>query len=137
MSIKITITEEEILKTPNDCELGENIRSLYFDQKNQSSYLKDDEHFILDISPDGMVKKIIRPWVCGICGEDTSKVNSEYLIGYDHLECSLENDPFNYEKDKCVICGKKSPYLRSTNIYERIGYVEGAGQGCFHPNKCL
>ena len=40
------------------------------------------------------------------------------------------------EKDKCVICGKETPYLRSTHIDHRIGYVEGAGQGCFQPNVC-
>lgn len=38
--------------------------------------------------------------------------------------------------DKCVICGKESPYLRSTHIDVRIGYVEGAGQGCFQTNIC-
>jgi hypothetical protein len=42
----------------------------------------------------------------------------------------------NDEKDKCVICGKESPYTRSTHIDMRIGYVEGGGQGCFQPNKC-
>jgi hypothetical protein len=40
------------------------------------------------------------------------------------------------EKDRCVICGKETPYLRSTNIYNREGYVEGGGQGCFQPHIC-
>jgi hypothetical protein len=40
------------------------------------------------------------------------------------------------EHDKCVICGKETPYLRNTHIDYRIGYVEGAGQGCFNPNEC-
>ena len=39
--------------------------------------------------------------------------------------------------DKCVICGKTSPYTTATNIYNRVGYVEGAGQGCFQPNSCV
>lgn len=40
------------------------------------------------------------------------------------------------ENDKCVICGKSTPYKISTHINERIGYVEGAGQGCYMPNEC-
>ena len=38
--------------------------------------------------------------------------------------------------DKCVICGKETPYLRSTHIDLREGYVEGGGQGCYQPNIC-
>ena len=45
---------------------------------------------------------------------------------------SINDDLF----DDCVICGKKSPYKRSTNIDYRIGYVEGGGQGCFEPHMC-
>ncbi len=37
--------------------------------------------------------------------------------------------------DKCVICGKVSPYKFSQHIDTRIGYIEGAGQGCFQPSK--
>ena len=40
------------------------------------------------------------------------------------------------EYDKCVICGKESPYTMSTHIDLREGYVEGGGQGCFQPNTC-
>ena len=39
-------------------------------------------------------------------------------------------------KDKCVLCGKESPYTMSTHIDLREGYVEGGGQGCFQPNRC-
>lgn len=38
--------------------------------------------------------------------------------------------------DKCVICGKESPYTINTHINLRVGYVEGGGQGCFTPQKC-
>jgi hypothetical protein len=38
------------------------------------------------------------------------------------------NRPDDHEE--CVLCGKKSPYLKSTNINFRHGYVEGAGQLC-------
>lgn len=40
------------------------------------------------------------------------------------------------EYDKCVICGKTSPYKTTTHIDFREGYVDGAGQGCFQPNIC-
>lgn len=43
-----------------------------------------------------------------------------------------QKDPF----DVCVICGKQSPYRRSTHIDLRQGYVEGAGQGCFQESQC-
>lgn len=38
--------------------------------------------------------------------------------------------------DVCVICGKVSPYTQYTHIDYRIGYIEGAGQGCFWPGGC-
>jgi len=37
----------------------------------------------------------------------------------------------NQKFDKCVICGEQSPYKVDTHIDLRVGYVEGAGQGCF------
>lgn len=40
------------------------------------------------------------------------------------------------EKDKCVICSKETPYLMTTHIDYRVGYVEGGGQGCFQPQTC-
>ncbi len=45
---------------------------------------------------------------------------------------SLNDDSY----DECVMCGKKSPYKRSTHIDLRVGYVEGCGQGCFQPHMC-
>jgi len=32
------------------------------------------------------------PWVCGICGKDTSMVEYDYLMGTDHLGCVLEKE---------------------------------------------
>jgi hypothetical protein len=40
------------------------------------------------------------------------------------------------EYDKCVICGKLSPYTKETHIDLRINYIEGGGQGCFQPHIC-
>lgn len=138
MSLQITITEEEILGTPNNYSLGEKIRNKFFEaQRNLRGLpLDDDESFIMEINPDGSVKRIVRPWVCGICGKDTSTIEHDYLVGYDHLSCVISGDPKMDEYDRCIICGNETPYLRSTNINERIGYVEGAGQSCFQPNIC-
>ena len=44
----------------------------------------------------------------------------------------MEHNPI----DKCVICGKDTPYRFNDHIDRRIGYVEGAGQGCFQPTMC-
>ena len=41
------------------------------------------------------------------------------------------------EPEICLVCGKVSPYNRLTHIDSRVGFVEGAGQGCFTPEKCL
>lgn len=139
MEINITVTEKEILNTPNDFSLGELVRNKYWqtrrDLEGPPSWENDDEHFRMDIAPDGTVKRIIRPWTCAICGEKTDEVDYDYLVGWDHLKCVLEQEN-NVEYDKCVICGKTSPYTRSTHIDHRIGYVEGGGQGCFQPNQC-
>ena len=34
------------------------------------------------------------------------------------------------EKEKCVSCGKETPYTKDVNIDMRKNYVEGAGQLC-------
>jgi len=35
-------------------------------------------------------------WTCRYCGKDTSDIDYDYLDGYDHLSCALEN--FNKKK---------------------------------------
>lgn len=37
-------------------------------------------------------------------------------------------------KDKCVLCGKDTPYDETTHIDNRRGYVQGCGQTC--PGGC-
>lgn len=136
MDIKVQLTEKEILETPNDFELGNLVRQKYWqERRNLEGPPTDDEHFFLNIDENGLVKSIQRPWTCSICGKKTDNVDYDYLVGYDHLSCKLENE-MNDQKDVCVICGKESPYTRSTHIDHRIGYVEGGGQGCFQPNLC-
>jgi len=31
----------------------------------------------------------MNPWVCSICGSDTSNVEYDYLVNYDHISCHL------------------------------------------------
>jgi hypothetical protein len=129
MSKIIMVTEEEIINHPNYYDLGELVHTKYWDRKDNSKKKRSpDENFSVH-----EFKK--SPWVCSVCGKDTSEIDSEYLQGYDHLNCRLMVDR-NIEYDNCVLCGKVSPYTRSTHIDRRIGYVEGCGQGCFQPNTC-
>jgi hypothetical protein len=44
----------------------------------------------------------------------------------------MENNPI----EKCLICGKDTPYRFNDHIDIRIGYVEGAGQGCYQSQIC-
>ena len=114
MSIIVNLTEKEILDTPNDFELGGKVRAKYWEQKEleteeQRLREKDDESYILVSDENGMV------------------------IGL-HLPSQNEYTENGY--DKCVVCGKVSPYKTMTHIDRRIGYIEGAGQGCFQENVC-
>ena len=138
MSINVNLTEKEILSTPNDSELGELVRNKFWQaRRDQEGPQYDDEHFGLTIGEDGLVKSINRPFTCSICGGNTSEIDYDYLVGYDHLGCVLKKEEVRPDSfDKCVICGKETPYLRSTHIDLREGYVEGGGQGCYQPNIC-
>ena len=42
----------------------------------------------------------------------------------------------NIKFDKCISCGLETPYLENTPTGERIGYVDGIGQGCWNPESC-
>jgi hypothetical protein len=101
MEITITLTEKEIMSTPNDSELGRMVRNKFWqERRNLEGPPNDDEHVILNINPDGTVRSI------------------------------------GGEKDICIICGKETPYLKTTHIDLRHGYVEGAGQACYQPDIC-
>ena len=138
MSINVILTEKEVLDTPNDAILGRLVRNKFWQaRRDQEGPQYDDEHFGLTIGEDGLVKSINRPFTCSICGGDTSEIDYDYLVGYDPLGCILKEEEVRPDAfDKCVICGKETPYLRSTHIDLREGYVEGGGQGCYQPNIC-
>lgn len=52
------------------------------------------------------------------------------------VDWDIDDDTNKDEFDKCVICGKVSPYFKTTHIDLRTGYVEGSGQGCFNLVEC-
>ena len=71
-------------------------------------------------------------WTCQYCGKDTSNVEYDYLNGYDHLSCALEQEQKN-PIEKCVLCGADTAYHFKDHVDIRVGYIEGAGQLCI---KC-
>lgn len=60
--------------------------------------------------------------------------NSQYTIGSSMPEDGFEPVKERIDKietrDKCVICGKETPYTIETHIDFRLYYVEGCGQLC-------
>lgn len=129
MTLKVVLTQDEILKFPNDYQLGEHVRQKMWEISKDLEYGRGNEK---NNEVHGHKKN---PWVCSFCGKNTDEIDGEYLVGYDHLDCKLKCE-MNVEYDHCVLCGKLSPYTRNTHIDYRIGYVEGCGQGCFQPNTC-
>jgi hypothetical protein len=70
-----------------------------------------------------------------------SYIRKKYIIQKERMNkdvdiLSLGQIPDD-EPEVCLFCGKFSPYSKSTHIDLRVGYVRGAGQGCFSPEKCL
>jgi len=128
--MKIEVSEEEIIKNSNDFELGKLVRRKYWNLRSEVMNNRD-EHVGLVIDENGMVTKIISPKLeemkCSICVGDISRISEEHLLGNDHLKCVLER---SNEIEKCVVCGRDTRYTRGTHIDMRVGYVEGAGQGC-------
>ena len=98
--MNITITKEEIYDTPNDAELGRLVRNKFWQEERNQ-----------------------RGWV-------QNQYDDEHvglIIGDDGLVKSIVRGD---EYEVCVMCGDKVPYLKSTHIDLRNGYVEGAGQLC-------
>ena len=50
--------------------------------------------------------------------------------GRNKKQIDMETKQETTEMDKCVSCGKETPYSKYTHIDERYYYVEGAGQLC-------
>lgn len=128
--MKVEVSEDEIIKNSNDFELGKLVRQKYWNLRSEVMNNRD-EHVGLVIDENGMVTRVLTPQLkeinCSICGEDISRISEEHLLGGDHLKCVLEK---SNEIEKCVVCGRDTRYTRGTHIDMRVGYVEGAGQGC-------
>ena len=90
MSIQITVTEEEILSTPNYYDMGKKVHDRFWQaRRDQEGPQLGDEHFSLTIDEEGLVTSVNKSWTCSICNKDTSEIDYDYLVGYDHLESSL------------------------------------------------
>lgn len=128
--MKVEVSEDEIIKNSNDFELGKLVRQKYWNLRSEVMNNRD-EHVGLVIDENGMVTQVLTPQLkeinCSICREDISRISEEHLLGNDHLKCVLEK---SNEIEKCVVCGRDTRYTRGTHIDMRVGYVEGAGQGC-------
>jgi hypothetical protein len=110
MEINFVITEKEIIDIPNNLELGKYVRKKFWDIKENIHKANDDNLFVVNNMMEAIKSnKLI-------------EINKSYVT---------ENG-----FDKCVICGKETPYKVNESIHNRIGYVEGAGQTCFQPNIC-
>lgn len=77
------------------------------------------------------------PYTCEYCGQDTSEVDIDYLVDFNHLSCALRAEQKQREEsnpvEKCVVCGEETAYRFHDHIDLRVGYIEGAGQLC---TKC-
>ena len=83
--------------------------------------------------------KNIRKFFFG--GKIKDEINIAFPFQYDlnrvsHHESHAAFGYYTSTFDKCVICGKDTPYLISTHIDLRDGYLEGAGQGCYQEHIC-
>ena len=117
MGINVLITEQEIKSNSNYYDLGRLVAERYEETKSKM---------------DSTTTKIKTK--CQNCNRDLSNLDDFDLGGCGDPNCFKAQTEDGY--DVCVICGEKSPYLSSTHIDKRIGYVEGAGQTCFKPKKC-
>lgn len=77
------------------------------------------------------------PYTCEYCGQDTSEVDIDYLVDFNHLSCALRAEQKQREEsnpiEKCVVCGEETAYRFRDHVDLRVGYIEGAGQLC---TKC-
>lgn len=82
MSIKVTLTEEEILARPNFYLLGEFAQAKYWQARRDLEGPQfDDEHFSLTIDEEGIVQSINSNELekCTICGKETPYPKSMHI----------------------------------------------------------
>lgn len=105
--MNIIITKEEIFDTPNDIELGRLVRNKFWQEERNQ-----------------------RGWV----QHQSDDEHVGFIIGDDGLVKSIVRSD---EYEVCVMCGDSLPYLKSTHIDRRFGYIEGAGQLCQYCHHLL
>lgn len=70
-----------------------------------------------------------------------SYVREKFMVQRESLKREIDTLSLGQipddEPEKCLVCGKFTPYMKSTHVDMRVGYIGGAGQGCFTPGKCL
>jgi len=114
--ITVTLTEKEILATPNVYDLGKLVQDRFWTQKKKADemarILQETQAEIPFPEYEGEPKP-----------SDVQSLSNEEQLPFPAY-------------DRCVTCGAESPYTQDLHIDFRIGYVEGGGQGCFQPAKC-
>ena len=110
MEITFVISEKEIMDNPNDFELGEYVRKKFWDIRNTIDKGNSNNLYVINYM--------------------TEAIKTVELV--DISETYVTKNGF----DKCILCGKESPYKFSTHIDKRLGYVSGVGQTCFSPSEC-
>jgi hypothetical protein len=70
-------------------KIGEKKREVI--TKNQSKTLHDMGGSY-EVSVKEKVQRPMSEWYCSYCGDHTYEVDSDYLVGVDHLSCLLKND---------------------------------------------
>jgi hypothetical protein len=103
MTIKVTLTEEEILVRPNHYELGKFVQEKYWQAKrDQEGHQFDGEHFDIPIDENGLVTSINVTHeydTCIICGKVTPYLRNTHI-----------DSRINYIEgmgQACSICYKK------------------------------
>ena len=85
MSIKVTLTEEEILARPNFYQLGEFTQQRYWQARRDLEGPQfDDDHFSLTIDEEGLIQSINYNNsnefdVCITCGKETPYKKSTHI----------------------------------------------------------
>jgi hypothetical protein len=61
----------------------------------------------------------MKAYICQFCGKDTSNVEYDYLNGYDHLSCTLEQEIFiPLDSDKKLFTVSNYTVLSTPNDQE-------------------
>lgn len=105
MPIKIVLTEEEILATPNYYELGEKVLNLYWNEvRNQKKIQSDYESLLLITDHEGIIQSVIDNNIdefdkCIICGGNTPYKKSTHIDSrINYIEGMGQACPMCYKK---------------------------------------